>query len=103
MTAKTIPYKKVKDELLSDPEVRKEYDALQPAYQLARLRILRGLTQAELAQLVGTKQPSIARLESGANEPSIAFLRKVAEALGYRLTVNLVPADEPEASLKTGT
>jgi len=67
MGAKTIRFKDVKEELLQDPEVREAYEALQPVYQLTRLRILRGLTQKQLAELVGTKQPSIARLESGAS------------------------------------
>ncbi len=70
--------------------------ALEPAYQIARLRILRGLTQEELASMIGTKQPSIASLESGSTEPSLSFLRKVAAALGARVEVRIVPADDRE-------
>jgi transcriptional regulator with XRE-family HTH domain len=103
MSVKMVRFEDLKAELLSDPEVRAEYEALEPAYQVARLRILRGLTQAELADMVGTKQPSIARLESGTKEPTMAFLRKVADALGYRLEVNLVPLEESRAQRKTGT
>ena len=69
MTANTIPFEQVKAELLANPEVRAAYDALEPAYQIARLRIEHGLTQAQLAALVGTKQPSIARLEHGQSQP----------------------------------
>src|SRR5262245_32010385 len=90
MSAKTISYEETKAQLLADPAVQQTYDALEPAYQIARLRIARGLTQAQLAKLVGTKQPSIARLESGASQPSVAFLRKVAAALGTRLEVHFV-------------
>jgi len=36
---------------------------LEPGYQVARLRMMRGLTQAQLAEMVGTRQPSIARLK----------------------------------------
>jgi DNA-binding XRE family transcriptional regulator len=50
---------------MRDPEFRAIAEEREPAYQLARLRILRGLTQEQLAALVGTKQPRIARLESG--------------------------------------
>jgi DNA-binding XRE family transcriptional regulator len=91
MSAKTIRFEEVKAKLLADPEVKQAYDALEPAYQIARLRIARGLTQTQLAAMVGTKQPSIARLESGASQPSVAFLQKVAAALGARLEVRLVP------------
>jgi predicted transcriptional regulator len=87
MSAKTIPFPQVKEELLADPEVKAAYDALETAHQIARLRLARGLTQAELAALVGTRQPSIARLEKGETLPSLAFLRRVADALGVRLVV----------------
>ena len=90
MNAMTISYEEVKATLLADPEGQQAYDSLEPAYQIARLRIARGLTQAQLAQLIGTKQPSIARLESGASHPSEAFLREVAAALGTRLEVHFV-------------
>jgi len=64
---------------------------------LARLRILRGLTQEQLAEQVGTKQPSIARLESGKGEPKLSFLRRVAEALDARIEVQIVPAEQDAA------
>ena len=64
--------------------------AVEPGYQVARLRILRGLTQAQLAEMVGTRQPSIARLENGSSKPSLSFLEKVAEALDAKIEVNLV-------------
>ncbi len=95
MNPKTIPYEKIKADLLADPETKQHYDAFEPAYQVARMRIERGLTQAQLAELVGTKQPSIARLESGVSEPSLSFLRKVATALGARVEVLIVAENQP--------
>ncbi len=59
-----------------DPDFVAESLELEMGYQIARLRILRGLTQEELAQKVGTRQPSIARLESGRSLPSLSFLEK---------------------------
>jgi DNA-binding XRE family transcriptional regulator len=94
MTANTIPFEQVKAELLANPDVRAAYDALEPAYQIARLRIEAGLTQAQLAALVGTKQPSIARLERGQTQPSVEFLSRLAAALGMRLEMRFVPADQ---------
>ncbi|HWQ83694.1 MAG TPA: helix-turn-helix transcriptional regulator [Anaerolineales bacterium] len=55
-----------------------------------RLRLQRGLTQAQLAELVGTQQPSIARLENGSSIPSLSFLHKIASALNARIEVRLV-------------
>jgi transcriptional regulator with XRE-family HTH domain len=101
---KLIDFEEWKAEQMKDPEFRAAYEELEPAYQIARLRILRGLTQEQLANLVGTQQPSIARLESGAQEPSLAFLRKVAAALGSRLEIRLVPVDSgpPEKMYQSG-
>jgi DNA-binding XRE family transcriptional regulator len=81
-------------ERLQDPEFQAEWEALEPAYQIARLRIMRGLTQAELAEKVGTKQPSIARIENGTTEPKISNLRRIAEALGAELVIAVVPVGE---------
>ena len=76
---------------MQDPEFRAAARDLEPAYQVARLRMLRGLTQEELAQRGGTKQPSIARLESGKMEPRLSFLRRVVEAMGGSLQVRIDP------------
>ena len=60
-------------EKLKNPDSVAAVEALEPGYQIARLRILRGLTQTQLAELVGTRQPSIASLENGSSVPSISF------------------------------
>ncbi len=81
-----------KKRMLKDPEVRLAYDALEPEFALAsaliRKRIEKKMTQAQLAKKVGTKQSAISRLESGESNPSFAFLRKVAKALGSKLKVS---------------
>ncbi len=89
MSAKTVSLNEVLEGKLRDPEFRQAYEELEPAYQVARLRIMRGLTQAQLADLVGTKQPSIARLESGQEAPRLSFLKRVVEAMGGALTVKI--------------
>jgi transcriptional regulator with XRE-family HTH domain len=78
---------------MEDPEFRAAVEKLQPAYEVAKLRVKRGLTQEELAKLVGTRQSSIARLESGRSEPRLSFLRRVARVLGARVETRLVPDD----------
>lgn len=62
------------------------------ARKIRRLRERRGLTQAELAELAGTGQAAIARIESGKAVPKLDLLARIASALGARLTVNLTPA-----------
>jgi transcriptional regulator with XRE-family HTH domain len=83
--------KKLKDEdfLASTKE-------LEPGYQVARLRIMRGLTQSQLAEMVGTRQPSIARLENGSSIPSLSFLNKVASALNAKIELRLLPDNNNE-------
>jgi len=80
-------------EQFKDPEFITAARKLEPGYQIARLRIQRGLTQAQLADMVGTRQPSIARLENGNSVPSISFLQRIAKALDARIEVSLIPED----------
>ena len=88
-------------------EFRTEYERLGPCFEVARLRMMRGLTQRELAERVGTHQSSISRLESGDSEPSLSFLRRVVEALNGRLEVQIRPEGEAvtieETSVTTAT
>jgi len=94
MTANTnIRFEDWEADQMKDPEFRAAVEELEPAYQVARLRIMRGLTQEQLAELVGTKQSSIARLESGNTQPRLSFLRRVVEALEGRLEVRIMPQD----------
>ncbi len=78
---------------LNDPEFQAAAREQEPAYQVARLRILRGLTQGQLAKRIGTQQPSIARLESGKKDPDIPFLRQIAKALNARVEIRLIPLE----------
>lgn len=78
-------------EQLRDPEFVAAANELEPGYQVARLRIKRGLTQAQLAEMVGTRQPSIARLENGSSVPSLSFLDRIATALDARIELRVVP------------
>jgi len=79
------------DNKLKDPSFVAAAEELEPGYQVARLRIQRGLTQAQLAEKVGTRQPSIARLENGSSTPSMSFLYKIAKALDAKIEFRLRP------------
>jgi transcriptional regulator with XRE-family HTH domain len=83
--------------MLNNPAVRTEYDAQAEEFvlldEMLRARRRAGLTQAEVARRMGTKTPAVARLEAGGgskrHSPTIATLRKYAEAVGCRLEVRL--------------
>ena len=78
-------------EKIKDPDFLAAAEELEFGYQVARLRMVKCLTQAQLAEMVGTRQPSIARLENGTSTPSLSFLTKIAEALGVMIEFKLIP------------
>jgi transcriptional regulator with XRE-family HTH domain len=77
-----------------DPAFKAAREALEPEFQfrraLIRARLDAGLTQEELAERIGTKQPAIARLESGSTRPSFETLQRLAVAL--EVTFAVTPA-----------
>ena len=89
--------KDLKKRWMEDPEFREDYARVDDEYALVEAlvsaRAAANLTQAELARRLGTTHSAIARLEGGRVSPSLATLRRYAEATGTRLTVDLIPAD----------
>jgi transcriptional regulator with XRE-family HTH domain len=87
--------KNLKTRLLKDPEVRREYDALEEEFalmaQLAKARLRAGLSQAQLAKRMKTTQSTIARLESGRGRPSTTTLSRFAKATGHKLRISFEP------------
>ena len=86
-------YTKIKEKLLKDKVIHQEYQKLDAEFALAQIiiekRLAKGFTQATLAHKIGTKQSSIARLESGSYNPSLVFMEKIAKALDTKLTISL--------------
>lgn len=84
-------YDDLREELLNDPEIREEYDALEPIYALKRqliaMRLEQNLTQEELAKRIGMKQSTLARLERGSYSPSLKSVQRIAKGLGKKLTL----------------
>ena len=70
----------------------------QIAEQVADRRRELGLSQAELAEICGTTQSAIARLESGGRPPRIDTLLKLAHALDCDLAVELRPRPPAEGT-----
>jgi predicted transcriptional regulator len=82
--------------MMQDPAVRTEYDRIEREEMpmldtILKARSEAGLTQAQVAERMGTKAPAVARLENalvtGKHSPSIATLQKYANALGKKLEV----------------
>lgn len=90
--SKTIPLETLVAEWRKDPDYVREFEAQAEEFALAtaliKARADAGLTQAELAQRMGTTQSAIARLESGKSRPSTTTLAKLAKATGTRLRVS---------------
>lgn len=89
-------YEELKQELLQNPEVKKEYDSLEFEYSLIRAmyetRKEQHLTQKDLSERTGITQADISRIENGTRNPSLAMLKRLAAGLGMQL--KLVPIDE---------
>lgn len=85
-------------QLLANPEVQQAFESSAVDYailnEMLNARKAAGLTQAQVAERMGTKAPAVARLEnslaSGKHSPSIDTLQKYANALGKRLEIHLV-------------
>ena len=93
-----MTHKELKNKALKKIAVRKEYDKLEPEFSLLkemlRARKKAGLSQAQIAERMGTKSPAITRLESslssGKHSPSLATIKKYVEALNCRIEIKII-------------
>lgn len=88
-------YEEFKEEILSDPEVKKEYDALEPEYDIIQAmisaRVNQNMTQKELSEKTGITQADISRIERGTRNPSLAMMKRIATGLGMQLKLVFIP------------
>lgn len=82
---------------LKDPDFKAHYQeerqALKLAMKIAKLREKKGLSQQQMAKLMGTSQQAISRIESGDYEGfTLKTLEKIAEATGTRVKIEFVAA-----------
>ena len=90
-------HSELKAKALSSPKVKAAYDEMAPEFallrQMLKARQTAGLSQAEVAERMGTKPPAVTRLESslanGKHSPSLATLQKYAHAIGYELDLRV--------------
>ena len=93
-----MTHSELKAKALKKKNVRIAYESLEPEFsllgELLKARQEAGLSQAEIAIRMGTKAPAITRLESslssGKHSPSIATLKRYANALGCHLQIKLI-------------
>ena len=85
-------------EQLQDQEFKREYDNLQPEFDVIRAivdaRTSQKLTQKELAEKTGINQADISKLENGTRNPSINLLKRLAEGMGMSLKIEFVPKNK---------
>ena len=82
-------------EQLEDPEIKAEYDALEPEFQIIQAMIdarkLKGITQKELSERTGIAQSDISKLENGNANPSLRTRQRLASGMGCKLKLEFIP------------
>lgn len=104
-----MKHRELKAKVLANPETRAAYRSMETEFELLRqmlkARAKAGLSQAQVAQKMGTKAPAVTRLESaltsGSHSPSLATIQRYARAVGCELQVKLVKLRDvkPDKSL----
>ena len=98
-TTNTLTHKQMVSKMLKNSAVKAEVDKLNREEfaildEILAARKESGLTQAQIAKLMGTQAPAVARLESssatGKHSPSLSTLRKYAAAVGKKIELHLV-------------
>jgi transcriptional regulator with XRE-family HTH domain len=89
----------IAEQLRTDPEFRAEWErtvlARAVAVAIVRYRAEHDLSQRDLAEHLGMKQPQVARLELGVVNPTIETLMRLASQLNLELTIDVRPAGSP--------
>ncbi len=94
-----LTYEEMKAEMLKNPVARAEYERIEREEMPMLDAILNarkdaGLTQAQIAERMGTSTPAVSRLENalvtGKHSPSIATLKRYAKALGKTVEIRFV-------------
>ncbi len=90
-------FRETLNEQLNNPEFKKEWDALEPEYQIIKAmldtRNEKAMTQKQLADITGIPQADISRLENGNANPSLRTLQRLADGMGMKLKLEFVPVN----------
>jgi len=91
----TMPYDTISQKWESTPAFKKEFDALKPEFEVAKVlieaRLKSRLSQKEVAAKMHTTQSVVARLESGQQNVSLNTLRRYVTAIGRKIKIEINP------------
>ncbi len=98
-----VPHDEVLAELLAtNSAFRAEFERAKLASAVAlavfTYRTDRGLSQRALADMLGMRQPQVARIEAGEVNPTMDTLTRLSKALGLHVTIDITP-DDPRPDL----
>lgn len=83
------------DEQMKNEEFKKEYENLQPEFDIIRAlveaRTSQNMTQKELAEKTGINQADISKIENGTRNPSLNMLKKLADGMNMYLKLDFIP------------
>ena len=95
MMVKELTHKEVLEKALANSDVKREYDALEPEFELRRaliyLRHSMNLSQRDLANMAGTRQEYISRVEQGKVEMTLPYFARIVKALDADIEITLKP------------
>ena len=98
-------HKEVLARAVENEDVRKEYDALEPEFEIRRallyLRRQINITQQELASRLNTKQEYISRIERGHVALTIPYFAKLLRAMDAEVEISLRPRNGTREIIKT--
>ncbi len=87
-----MDWEEFEKELFTRPGFKQAQEGTRLEYEIARAlikaRIEKGLTQAEIAKRMNTKQSVISRVENAKTVPSLSFLKPLAHVLDASLPVH---------------
>lgn len=87
-------FRKFLNKQLEDPDFRKEWDEMEPEYQIMKAmitaRMETGITQQQLSEKTGINQSNLSRIENGNGNPSVSTLHRIASALGKKLSISFI-------------
>ena len=88
-------FNKYLNEQMKNPEFRKEWDALEPEFNMMQALIdarkTRNMTQKELAEKTGIDQSDISKIETGNANPALSTLKRLAEGMDMVLRLEFIP------------
>ena len=102
-----LTHKQLRAVAMARADVKAEFEKTAGEYALLdeflKARAAQGLTQAQVAEKIGTTQSAVARMESGKGKhsPSLATMTKYADALECRLEIRLIRKSRSERNLAT--